>query len=99
MPAVDAEVFESMDEADQLRTATRYWTCAEAVSKAVGRGLPLMLARGMRLGFDGRGEWNGLRFAVVDTKDGLTAALASDDLVDLEAVLEEPTLLDPDQPA
>lgn len=57
-----------------------------------------MLARGMRLGFDGRGEWNGLRFAVVDTKDGLTAALASDDLVDLEAVLEEPTLLDPDQP-
>jgi hypothetical protein len=95
MSATDAKRFRSLCPEERRRVATHYWTCAEALAKASGRGLPLMLTRAMTLGFAGEGSWEGYVFAAREVGDGLVCALAHDDCgADPGPRAASPTLLD-----
>lgn len=94
MSAGDAEGFRRLSRREKRSAATRYWTCAEALAKASGRGLPQMLDRSMQLGFAKGGRWGGFSFAVRNIGECFVCAVASDRDLDLGFVAERPTLLD-----
>jgi hypothetical protein len=79
--------FEDMRIEHRRRVTTLYWTCAEAVAKADGRGLFLMLSRGLTVGLGGRGSWGSLDFAAAEIEDHLVCAVAADVACDLDAAL------------
>jgi len=94
MSRADLEDFDRLDAGCRLRVATRHWCCAEAVSKAAGEGLPMMLSRRMELRSARQGTWGRYRFAVGETDAGLSCALATDGPCELETALARVAVLD-----
>jgi phosphopantetheinyl transferase (holo-ACP synthase) len=93
MSAADEERFDEMGEEERRRVATRYWTAAEAVSKAAGVGLPMLLRRELELGLAPQGSWGKYRFAVAETYTGLTCALAVEGELDPRDALARTVVL------
>jgi 4'-phosphopantetheinyl transferase superfamily len=83
MSPSDLEIFDRVSREEQSRVATRHWTSAEAISKAAGEGLPMMLRRQLNLRCASHGKWNQYQFAASDTDAGVTCALATDGSYDL----------------
>lgn len=94
MSPADAEHFRRLGREERRDAATRYWTCAEALAKASGKGLPQMLARSATLGFASSGSWERCGFAVYEVGDCIVCTLAYDSNSALDRRMEGSTLLD-----
>lgn len=97
MSPADADRFGQLGREERRNAATRYWTCAEAVAKVSGQGLPLMLTRSMTLGFVGIGAWRQYGFAVCEAPSGLVWSMAWDSAADLDPRVESSAPFDPAQ--
>lgn len=76
MGTIDTAQFDRLPEGERPAAGTRYWTRAEALAKADGGGLTLMLSRTVSAGFCGTGSWRSLRVMASELPVGLTCALA-----------------------
>lgn len=93
MSPSDCAIFDQVSMGEHSRIATHHWTSAEAVAKAAGEGLPMMLSRRMELRCAAEGSWGGYHFAVGETEVGLTCALALDSDGDLRGALAQVVVL------
>jgi hypothetical protein len=94
MSPSDLKIFRRVCKEEQTHIATHYWTSAEAISKAKGRGLPMMLRRQLDLQCASQGSWEQYQFAVCDTDAGLTCSLATDGPYELREALAQLRIFD-----
>lgn len=97
MSLPDAERLHRMPAGDRERAATHCWTAAEALAKADGRGLALMLDRVLRLDSPSSGSWDRYDYATTQSEAGIVCALAADRGADLTGALVRSTFFEPER--